>query len=455
MIQTPNLQLEKYELDDAANLADGYNNSMDKLDAFAGAQANRFPIKSEDIGDGEVNTVDIANGAVTDNKLATAAVTTEKIANGAVTTEKLADDINNTLSDVVNNTTLVEEHVNYFAELGVTDEQSATDLHKQIDNTYQGVMNNTLRIDALEQGGGGGGSAKITKLAWIGDSFCSTQAVPVDWPKIVAANLGLSDDNFLNTSVPGAGFTSTGATSFSQQLETIHEQMPDADCIVIFGGNNDYSKTQQQIADAMSSFYDTFNAYYKDVAVHVFLANPTGNTITEMRAYSDAALSVLGAKSVNFRLHDVQSLQFDTQGYLSSADLHPSATMCNLYADVFTSMINGGGLPPNCSTYIPIPGNANMTINGFVEYKDFKVWVYISDIVPKVALSTGKHVLVNIPTLGFSAGIKQVNVGESTGKSVALTAASTGEVSMFNNTGSPLPANVGLVFPPCFFSAIG
>ncbi len=35
MINTEFLQLEKYEATDAANLTDGYNNSMDKIDTFA------------------------------------------------------------------------------------------------------------------------------------------------------------------------------------------------------------------------------------------------------------------------------------------------------------------------------------------------------------------------------------------------------------------------------------
>ena len=44
---------------------------------------------------------------------------------------------------------LVEEHVNYFTELGVTDEQSATDLHTQIDNAFQAATSNTQAIDNI------------------------------------------------------------------------------------------------------------------------------------------------------------------------------------------------------------------------------------------------------------------------------------------------------------------
>lgn len=83
MIQTDNLKLEKYELNDAANLADGYNKSMDILDDAYKANEDRFPISSKDIEDGGINTVDIANGAITENKLATAAVTADKLSEDA------------------------------------------------------------------------------------------------------------------------------------------------------------------------------------------------------------------------------------------------------------------------------------------------------------------------------------------------------------------------------------
>lgn len=91
MQQTPNLKLEKYELDDMASLTDGYNRSMDLLDEYAGGVNDKFPITSADIEDGTIETVDLANGCVTDNKLATASVTSTKIASQAVTNEALKD----------------------------------------------------------------------------------------------------------------------------------------------------------------------------------------------------------------------------------------------------------------------------------------------------------------------------------------------------------------------------
>ena len=91
MQATPNFNLPLYELDDAANLADGYNNAMGKIDAALKATDDKFPITGAEIEDGSINTIDIANGAITTNKLATAAVTDDKLAVGAVTAPAIED----------------------------------------------------------------------------------------------------------------------------------------------------------------------------------------------------------------------------------------------------------------------------------------------------------------------------------------------------------------------------
>ena len=89
MIQTPNLGLEKYELTDAANLADGYNSSMDTLDKFAGDTTAHFPVKTNDIADNAVTGAKLNNGAVTTDKIVDANVTNSKLASDSVTTDKI------------------------------------------------------------------------------------------------------------------------------------------------------------------------------------------------------------------------------------------------------------------------------------------------------------------------------------------------------------------------------
>lgn len=73
MQETSNFGLELYELDDMADLTDGYNKSMLKIDKVMKS------IQDDAAGMFPVDTIDIANGAVTENKIATGAVTVNKI----------------------------------------------------------------------------------------------------------------------------------------------------------------------------------------------------------------------------------------------------------------------------------------------------------------------------------------------------------------------------------------
>lgn len=89
MIQTPTIKLSKYELTDAANLADGYNNSMDILDEVCAEMMARFPIQTDDIADRAVTSSKLNNGSVTTDKIVDANVTNSKLASDSVTTDKI------------------------------------------------------------------------------------------------------------------------------------------------------------------------------------------------------------------------------------------------------------------------------------------------------------------------------------------------------------------------------
>lgn len=178
---TTHYNLDKYEETDPANLADQYNSAMDKVDAqlyaeagASSANANAITALNQqlastntelaavktDVG-GNAASITALQGGLTsleetvaanknaaDNSFTTAFGEIQTTNNALQQTNAELDAVK---TDVDKNTPLVEEHVNYFAALGVTDDQSANDLHTQIDNTYQGVMSNTQEIKTLEE----------------------------------------------------------------------------------------------------------------------------------------------------------------------------------------------------------------------------------------------------------------------------------------------------------------
>lgn len=127
MIQTPNLGLEKYELTDAANLADGYNNSMDTLDKFAGDTNAHFPVKTNDIADDAVINTKIANGSITSNKIADGSITGAKLADNTIYGDKIKDGSidNNKIADNAVTTAKI-------ADGSITPIKLATNLHDMV-----------------------------------------------------------------------------------------------------------------------------------------------------------------------------------------------------------------------------------------------------------------------------------------------------------------------------------
>lgn len=133
---TENYRLELYEGTDKADLTDQYNVSMGILDgamkgvvddtdaSVAGIRADLATTNSN------LNATNI-NLAALDDK-----VDANQTAQ-ATTNLNFQNEIDTLKTTVDKNTPLVEEHVNYFAQLGVTDVESATNLHTQINQTQE------------------------------------------------------------------------------------------------------------------------------------------------------------------------------------------------------------------------------------------------------------------------------------------------------------------------------
>lgn len=139
---TPNFNLDLYEGTDKPDLADQYAAAMQKIDTALQAALEARAELQNSIGTLNLNLT-ATNKAVSDN--------TTAITENSTSISTLESSVASLKIEVDKNTPLVEEHVNYFADLGVTDDQSAQDLHTQIDQSHQGVMSNTQAITDLQQ----------------------------------------------------------------------------------------------------------------------------------------------------------------------------------------------------------------------------------------------------------------------------------------------------------------
>lgn len=150
---TPNYHIAKYEGTDKPDLADQYGEAMDTIDNALHAEAVSIAENANSIQTLTLN-LNSTNERVKTNEGNITSIQTvvDSLPENYASVEML-NDTNTRLAavktDVDKNTPLVEEHVNYFAILGVTDEQSATDLHTEIDNAMKASMSNTQSIDRI------------------------------------------------------------------------------------------------------------------------------------------------------------------------------------------------------------------------------------------------------------------------------------------------------------------
>lgn len=153
---TPNFNLDLYEGTDKPDFTDQYAAAMEKIDTALQAALEARAELQNSIGTLNINLT-ATNKAVSDNTSAIAANSASiatldsSVAGNTSAIAALDSSVASLKTEVDKNTPLVEAHVNYFADLGVTSEQSAQDLHKQIDQSFQGVMSNTQSITALER----------------------------------------------------------------------------------------------------------------------------------------------------------------------------------------------------------------------------------------------------------------------------------------------------------------
>lgn len=154
---TDNYKLPLYEGADKPNLADQYAEAMRLLDtALTAAQAARTELQNSV---NALNTNLAATNTQVEAALANSALAKTDAANAVSVSQAAANTANAAgaevaalKTDVTTNKALVEEHVNYFADLEITDEESAQDVNTKINNAFSGTMSNTQAITALNSG---------------------------------------------------------------------------------------------------------------------------------------------------------------------------------------------------------------------------------------------------------------------------------------------------------------
>lgn len=223
----------------------------------------------------------------------------------------------------------------------------------QIDQYRQEVQNFDARITVVENRSTDNAtsidnimSGRYRKLGWVGDSFSDPSVTVSDWVDKLASFLLINKNSstFVNASKAGAGFIGTVSENFLTQLNTIYEQMPDAECIVLYGGNNDLygNMTNGTVQTAVEAFFDRYASIYPSVPLHLFGYNAATANNENIAAYHKFIMDAANSSGVKMVFHNVTSVVEDHMAYQSYDNYHPNAAGCKLLLSAFKTLMMGG-----------------------------------------------------------------------------------------------------------------
>ena len=114
--QTANLKLSLYEPDDAANLCDGYNDSMNKIDTYAHSN------------DANITTIDATLSSHTDKINTNATNISQEVTRAKLAEDTIKGTVNTLSTNVTNSSTNITTNTNNIASLTTKTNQNTTDI---------------------------------------------------------------------------------------------------------------------------------------------------------------------------------------------------------------------------------------------------------------------------------------------------------------------------------------
>ena len=294
--------------------------------------------------DGSVTTDKIADYAVTTDKIDDESITTDKIADYAVTTDKIDDESITTdkLDDGIVTTPKLADGAVTFSKL----DSSVTDTIEDLDNRTTTLENKILVV--------------------LGDSWSDGNNDPDNpWMKTVKEKMGY--DAYITAAIAGKGFYYGGASSIPYQVanavtavENAGYSVNDVKTVIAFGGCNDFrhSVTYSNVSSSMQTTYNNAKTAFPNADVYIIGPNAgKWDTMDSLDSGDDKASNYVGI--VNFLTSLKDSMHnsgypiiFDSCAWLNmygknagncynSDNLHPNQTGHNIIAAYMCEILEG------------------------------------------------------------------------------------------------------------------
>ena len=345
MKATANYNLSLYEVNDMANLADGYNDSMTKIDAAMNAYSEKAD------GFGVLVEKETARATATENAI------TEKV--DALST-KLDTETGKTVP-IARGGTGATSSEGARAALGAaytdangkitSDNEQYTRVETSggfIAATAKGIQTTSgfVPYDAAGQTG--------ATLLCVGDSFLqgyNPDGNVTNWGMLLGKMLGISSANTKINAYGGTGFSNTvSGNSFSTLVDDAHNEGFNPSIIVIGGGINDYQVETTQLKTAAQSVVQKCLTYWPNADIYIFpmlmgCAYYQLNTSTKENAICQGAIDAGNGTANEGKVHVCHSCwtwNYDYPERVASDNIHPNATGQRVIAKSMLSAMTGG-----------------------------------------------------------------------------------------------------------------
>lgn len=200
------------------------------------------------------------------------------------------------------------------------------------------ITNLSERISALEE-------AMHERYIFIGDSYGERTAFSFDvWSKIVPEDLmGLTEGvDYWYKCVSGAGFAADGY-KFLTGLQYLSTSILNKDSITdiyVFGGVNDYNKSQSAIETAIEGFMTYAKANYRNATVHIGHVSNNGSGIIQNNMHDNTLPAYSNCGKYGAEYVPLQDVLCNLD-YLGSDLSHPTADGQILLSSAIFNAIKG------------------------------------------------------------------------------------------------------------------
>ena len=315
MQNTANYMLPTYEATDNANLLDGYNEAMDKIDRQMKSNADAVVVAAT----AATNAKQAADAAKE------AAEATKELAQSANTAAQAAS----SMADSANSTAKAAQSTASAASTAATQAKSTADSALEAAN------------DALATVG------KATELVVIGDSYTSGGAgVTIHWPDLLKSYV---TPHVHVSSADGCGFVNKGTNSknFGEMLTEIAGTISDKTTVghvIVYGGYNDlnHSQSESSVANAISAFYTSAKSLFPNAKIIMGLFNwGWCNLRGDYDGWASNVMNQLNGTPFVNMMHVLNGLPPE---YMTADHLHPANQGQYVVAAEMDSLITVGTL---------------------------------------------------------------------------------------------------------------